>query len=200
MARTTRPPRSSRRRSTSRPTTPVSSESLVQSLLAQKNAAAAIAILRAAPRTADSLALLAEAQLDLGHRSDASKTAEQSIALDAKHEPARALLSRIRIQEGSFDQALSAVAPAVDSALAAKDYPKALGLLTPILEAEPAHRPTLEKMAEVREAEGNTAEAATLRVALGLDAERRGDAQAAHRGVSSGRFGCSRATPTRGPA
>ncbi len=41
-------------------------KSLVRSLLAQKNAAAAIAIIKAAPRTADSLALLAEAQLDLG--------------------------------------------------------------------------------------------------------------------------------------
>ena len=154
-------------------------KSLVRSLLAQKNAAAAIAILRAAPRTPDSLALLAEAQLDLGHKGDAIKTAEQAIALDAKHEGSRALISRIRILEGNFDQAHAAVAPIVEAALAVKDFPRATGHLAPILAAEPAHRPTLEKMAEVREAEGNLAEAASLRVVFGQEAERRGDEGAA---------------------
>src|SRR5712692_7601296 len=41
---------------------------LVRSLIAQKNPVAAIAVLRAAPRTADSLALLAEAQLEMGQK------------------------------------------------------------------------------------------------------------------------------------
>jgi len=153
--------------------------SLVKSLIAQKNAAAAIAILKAAPRTPDSLALLAEAQLELGHRSDAVKTAEQGLALDAKHEPSRGLISRIRILEGSFEQAFAAIAPAVEGAIAARDFPRAAGHLSPILDAEPAHRPSLEKMAEVREAEGNAAEAAALRIALGREAERRGDMAAA---------------------
>ena len=153
--------------------------SLVKSLLAQKNADAAIAILRAAPRTPDSLALLAEAQLELGHRSDAVKTAEQALALDGKHEPSRSLIAGIRILEGSFEQAYLAIVPAVDAALAARDFSRAAGHLSQILDAEPRHRPSLEKMAEVREAEGSAAEAATLRVAMGREDERRGDAASA---------------------
>ena len=81
----------------------------MRSLLAQKNPAAAIAILKAVPRTPDSLALLAEAQLDMGHRGDAARTAEQAIALDARHEGARLLLSRVRISEGSFRRGVMAV-------------------------------------------------------------------------------------------
>ena len=154
-------------------------KSLVRSLLAQKNAAAAIAIIKAAPRTADSLSLLAEAQLDLGHRADASKTAEQAIALDARHEASRTLLCRIRVLEGTFDQAYAAILPLVEAAVAAKEFPRAVAFLTPILEGEPAHRPSLEKLAEVREAEGNVAEAASLRVTLAMDFERKGDPKAA---------------------
>ena len=161
------------------PNDPGIQRSLVKSLLAQKNATAAIAILRAAPRTPDSLALVAEAQLELGHKGDAIKTAEQAIALDAKHEPSRSVLSRIRILEGSIEQAYAAIVPAVDVAIAARDFQRALGHLSPILDADFAHRPSLEKMAEVREAEGNAAEAATLCTTLGREAERRGDTAAA---------------------
>src|SRR5262249_16745902 len=84
-------------------------------------------------------------------------------------------LSRIRIQDGAFDQALASVAPTIDAAIAAKDFPKAMGHLTPILDAEPAHRPSLEKAGDVREAEGSAAEAAALRLALGREEERRGN-------------------------
>jgi len=152
---------------------------LVRSLIAQKNPAAAIALLRAAPRTADSLSLLAEAQLEMGQKTDAGRSVEQAIALDARHEGARVLLSRVRIAEGSFDAALAAVMPVVESALTGKDFTRASGVLQPILEEEPAHRATLQKMAEVREAEGNIGEAARLRLALGQQEERRGDPRAA---------------------
>src|SRR6202162_3871784 len=53
---------------------------LVRSLLAQKNPTAAFAILKAAPRTADSLALMAEAQFEMGQKEDALLTAAQAIA------------------------------------------------------------------------------------------------------------------------
>jgi len=154
-------------------------KNLVRSLLAQKNPTAAIAILKAAPRTADSLSLLAEAQLEMGQRADAARSAEQAIALDAKHEGARLLISRVRIAEGSFDAALSAVAPAVDAAIAAGDFARAAAGLSPILAAEPSHRGTLRKMAEVREAEGSSTEATRLRVQLGQEDERRGESDEA---------------------
>lgn len=150
-------------------------KNLVRSLLAQKNPAAAIAILKAAPRTADSLTLLAEAQLEIGQRADAARTAEQALALDSRHEGGRLLLSKIRMDEGSFDGALAAVAPLVDAALAGAEAARAASYLAPILEIEPGHHATLQRMAEVREAEGNTREAAALRFELGREAERQGD-------------------------
>jgi pilus assembly protein FimV len=154
-------------------------KNLVRSLIAQKNPAAAVAILKAAPRTADSLSLLAEAQLEMGERGDAGRTAEQAIALDSRHEGARLLLSRLRISEGSFDAALAAVVPLVDAALAARDFPRAASSILPILSSEAAHPGALAKMAEVRDAEGNPPEAARLRLALAYEEERRGDVDAA---------------------
>jgi pilus assembly protein FimV len=154
-------------------------KNLVRSLIAQKNPTAAVAILKAAPRTADSLSLLAEAQLEMGERGDAGRTAEQAIALDSRHEGARLLLSRLRISEGSFDAALAAVVPLVDAALAAGDFPRAASSILPILSSEAAHPDALAKMAEVRDAEGNPPEAARLRLALAHEEERRGDVEAA---------------------
>ena len=57
-----------------------SQKNLVRSLLAQNNTDAAMAVLKAAPRTADSLALFAEAQLEMGQRAEAVRTAEQALA------------------------------------------------------------------------------------------------------------------------
>ncbi|HKD11366.1 MAG TPA: tetratricopeptide repeat protein [Thermoanaerobaculia bacterium] len=152
---------------------------LVRSLIAQKNPSAAIAILRAVPRTADSLSLLAEAQLELGQRNDAARSVEQGIALDARHEECRVLLARIRAAEGSFDAALAAVLPVVDSAAAGGDFARGAAFLAPILHAEPAHRPTLNRLAEVHEMEGNAAEAARVRLTLAHEDERYGEAEAA---------------------
>lgn len=150
-------------------------KNLVRSLLAQGNPGAAIAILKAAPRTADSLALLAEAQLELGHGGDAARSAEQAIALDARHEAARVLLCRARVAEGSFNQALHAVLPVTDAAIAARDFARAAGFLAPVLEAEPAHHASLQKLAEIREAEDKPADSARIRLDLAREDERRGD-------------------------
>lgn len=150
-------------------------KSLVRSLLAQKNPTAAIAILKAAPRTAESLTLLAEAQMEMSQRAEAARTVEQAIAVDSRYEPSRLMLSRLRMQEGQYGPALTAVLPLVDAALTGGDALRAAGYLVPILEAEPSHYDSLRKMAEVREAEGNLAEVAALRFGLGREAERRGD-------------------------
>ncbi len=154
-------------------------KSLVRSLLAQKNPTAAIAILKAAPRTAESVLLLGEAQLEMGQRAEAGRTAEQSIALDARYEPARVFLCRIRLEEGFFDQAFAAVAPLMDAAMAAGDPARAATFVTPILEREPAHSDSIHKMAEIREADGKFAEAAALRFGLGREAERHGETETA---------------------
>jgi pilus assembly protein FimV len=152
---------------------------LVRSLLAQKNPAAAQAILKAAPRTADSLALMAEAQFELGQKADAVRSAEQAIALDEAHQGARLALCRLHLAEADFEAALTDVSPLVDAATAAGDFPRAASYLSTILQIEEAHRDSLQKMAEVREAEGNATETARLRLALAREDERRGNLEAA---------------------
>jgi len=152
---------------------------LVRSLLAQKNPAAAIAILKAAPRTPDSLALMAEAQFEQGQKVEAARTAEQAIALEESHIGARLALCRTHLAEANFEAALADVSPLVDAATAAGDFERAASYLSTILQIEEAHRDSLRKMVEVREAEGNSVEAARLRLALAREDERRGDTASA---------------------
>jgi tetratricopeptide (TPR) repeat protein len=157
----------------------IARNTLVRSLLAQKNPAAAQAILKAAPRTADTLALTAEAQFELGQKSDAVRTAEQALALDDTHQGARLALCRVHLAESNFEAALADVSPLVDAATAAGDFARAAGYLSTILQIEEAHRDSLQKMAQVREAEGNASETARLRLALAREDERRGDLESA---------------------
>jgi tetratricopeptide (TPR) repeat protein len=150
-------------------------KNLVRSLLAQKNTSAAMAVLKAAPRTAESLALFAEAQLEMGERAEAIRTAEQALALDADAEAPRLFLCRLRLQEQSFDKAVAIVAPIVDAAIARRQFARAADYLEPILSAEPGQPEALEKMAQVMEAEGNRPGLAKVQTTMGELAEKRGD-------------------------
>jgi pilus assembly protein FimV len=152
---------------------------LVRTLLAQKNPAGAIAILKKAPPSAEGLALLAEAQFETGEPAEAVATAERGLSLDPDNEACRVQLSRVRLAQGNVEASLSAIAPAAESALSKKDYSRAAGYLGTILEAEPSNAAALAKMAEIREAEGKSPEAASLRILVAREAEQRGDRQAA---------------------
>ena len=149
--------------------------SLVRSLLAQKNTKAAMAVLKAAPRTAASLALFAETQLEMGQRADAVRTAEQAMQLDADAEAPRLFLSRLRLQEQAFDKAASIIGPIVDAAVARKQFGKAAEYLEPILSADPSQHEALAKLAQVYEAEGNRPGLAKVFLTLGAIAEKHGD-------------------------
>jgi pilus assembly protein FimV len=148
---------------------------LVRSLLAQKNTDAAMAVLKAAPRTPESLALFAEAQLEMGQRAEAIRTAEQALALDADAEAPRLFLFRLRMQETSLDKAVAAVAPLVDAAIARRDFARASEYLEPVVATDPGHGPALEKLAAVYTAEGNRPGLGRTYVALGAAADRRGE-------------------------
>ncbi len=150
-------------------------KSLVRSLLAQKNTDAAMAVLKAAPRTAESLALFAEAQLEMGQRGEAVRTAEQAIQLDADAEAPRLFLSRLRVQEQAFDKAVTVVGPIVDAAIGRRQFAKAAEYLEAILTADPSQTAALAKMAQVLEAEGNRPALAKVFLTLGSIAEKRGD-------------------------
>jgi tetratricopeptide (TPR) repeat protein len=152
---------------------------LVRSLLAQKNATAAMAVLKAAPRTGESLGLMAEAQLEMGERAEAVRTAEQALALDADAETPRLFLCRLRVQEMALDKAVAAVAPLVLTAVTRREFAKAADYLEPILAADPGHVGALEKLAQVLEAEGNRAALAKVHISLGQVSERQQNPAAA---------------------
>ncbi len=152
---------------------------LVRSLLAQKNASAAMAVLKAAPRTGESLGLMAEVQLEMGERAEAVRTAEQALALDADAETPRMFLCRLRVQEMALDKAVAAVAPLVLTAVTRREFAKAAEYLEPILAADPAHTGALGKLAQVLEAEGNRPALAKVHICLGEAAERQQNPAAA---------------------
>jgi pilus assembly protein FimV len=152
-----------------------SQKNLVRSLLAQNNTEAAMAVLKAAPRTAESLALFAEAQLEMGQRAEAVRTAEQALQLDADAEAPRVFLCRLRVQEQALERAVSVVAPAVDAAVQHRKFSRAAELLEPVLAADPFQPAALEKLAQVHEAEGHRPALAKVYVALGQAAEKRQD-------------------------
>ncbi len=152
-----------------------SQKNLVRSLLAQNNTDAAMAVLKAAPRTAESLALFAEAQLEMGQRAEAVRTAEQALQLDADAEAPRVFLCKLRVQEQALDRAASVIGPAVDAAVGRREFARAADLLEPILSADPGQTAALEKLARVHEAEGNRPALARVHVALGEAAEKRQD-------------------------
>ncbi len=156
-----------------------SQKNLVRSLLAQNNTDAAMAVLKAAPRTAESLALFAEAQLEMGQRAEAVRTAEQALQLDADAEAPRVFLCKLRMQEQAPDRAAAVIGPAVDAAVARREFARAADLLEPILSADPHNVAALEKLAHVHEAEGNRPALARAHVLLGEAAEKRQDPGAA---------------------
>jgi tetratricopeptide (TPR) repeat protein len=152
---------------------------MVRSYLAIDDLGAAVAALEAAPRNAETRALLAEALFAQGDRAGAASAAQDAISLEPENEGAGALLVKIRLAGGSPDEALGAIAPAVDAAIAAGDFSRAAGYLRPILDAFPDHRGTLERIAEIREAAGEPEESVAVRLTLAQAAEKRGDVAAA---------------------
>ena len=135
-----------------------------------------MAVLKAAPRTADSLALFAEAQLEMGQSAEAVRTAEQALALDADAEAPRLFLCRLRVQEQSFDKAARrswrrwSMPP-----IARREFARPPSTSSRSSRRMPGHQAALEKMAQVLEAEGNRTAFAKMHTTLGEAAELRGD-------------------------
>ena len=117
--------------------------------------------------------MLGEAQLAWATRRPRGRPSK-AIGLEPDNAAAGLLLARIRLEEGSPDAALEAVTRLVDLAASSGDFERAASPLRPVLEAFPSHRAALQKMAELREAEGDASESIAVRMALGRDAEARG--------------------------
>ena len=157
------------------PSDPGARMQIIRAHVAARDYPAAIAALKTAPESAETLFLLAEAHLASKNRSDAAAALDRAIELEPDNAAARALLAEVRLEEGSPDAALEAVSRLVDLAASSGDFARAASHLRPILERFPSHRAALRKMAELREAEGDPSESIAMRLALARDAEARGD-------------------------
>jgi len=157
------------------PNDPGARMQIIRAHLAAKDFASAIAGLEASPESGETLFLLGEAHLAGGNRSAAATALEKAVTLETDNAAARTLLARIRLEEGSPDGALEAVSRLVELAASSGDFGRAASHIRPVLEAFPSHRAALQKMAELREAEGDASESIAMRLALGRDAEARGD-------------------------
>ena len=157
------------------PSDPGARMQIIRAHLAANDFQSAIAALEIAPENAEILFLLGEAHLASDNRPAAAAALERAIELEPDNAAALSLLAQIRLEEGSPDAALAAVSRLVDLAAASGDFGRAASHLRPVLEAFPSHRAALQKMAELREAEGDASESIAMRLALGRDAEVRGD-------------------------
>jgi tetratricopeptide (TPR) repeat protein len=157
------------------PNDPGARMQIIRAHLAASDFPSAIAALQSAPENAEILFLLGEAHLASDNRSAAATALERAIELEPDNAAARSLLAQIRVEEGSPDAALEAVSRLVDLAASSGDFGRAASHLRPVLEAFPSHRAALQKMAELRETEGDASESIAMRLALGRDAEARGD-------------------------
>jgi tetratricopeptide (TPR) repeat protein len=157
------------------PNDPGARMQIIRAHLAAKDFPSAIAALQAGPESGETLFLLGEANFAAGNRPAAVAALEKAVAVDPDNAAARTLLARIRLEEGSPDGALEAVSRLVDLAASSGDFGRAASHIQPVLEAFPSHRAALQKMAELREAEGDASESIAMRLALGRDAEARGD-------------------------
>ena len=152
---------------------------IAASLLAGNDVEAAVAELGRAPRTAEARLLLAEAELARGDRAASKAAAEDALAIEPGHEAGRSFLARLRLEDGSPDDAVQTLRPTVEQAVAAGEFERAFTLLRPVLEAFPLHSGVLEAVAEIREAEGDAVQSAAMRFTLGRQAETRGDTTSA---------------------
>jgi tetratricopeptide (TPR) repeat protein len=157
------------------PNDPGARMQIIRAHLLAKDFPSAIAALQSAPENAEILFLLGEAHLGSGNRPAAAAALERAIELEPDNAAARSLLAQIRLEEGSPDAALEAVSRLVELAATSGDFGRAASHLRPVLEAFPSHRAALQRMAELREAEGDASESIAMRLALGRDAEGRGD-------------------------
>jgi tetratricopeptide (TPR) repeat protein len=157
------------------PSDPGARMQIIRAHLAANDFPSAIAALQAGPESGESLFLLGEANYAAGNRPAAAEAVEKAVALDPDNAAALTLLARIRLEDGSPDEALEAISRLVELAASSGDFARAASHIRPVLEAFPSHRAALQKMAELREAEGDASESIAMRLALGRDAEARGD-------------------------
>ncbi|MGH9443360.1 MAG: tetratricopeptide repeat protein, partial [Thermoanaerobaculia bacterium] len=151
---------------------------LVHSMLERKDGEAAVLLLKAQPRDAETMSLLAEALAATGHRAEARQAAEGAIAFDPSHEPARHFLAREAAERGDPAAAFESLKPIVEIAVRSGAIQKAVAELSPIAAAAPGFAPVHEKLLELHRLAGDRVRTVESLIALSKIASGKGDSSA----------------------
>jgi tetratricopeptide (TPR) repeat protein len=111
--------------------------------------------LKSSPNDPEILARLGEAYLGAKKIHEAEAILKRLLALNPDNDDARAQMARVYLQQGQLDQAFEQVRPVVDRLLERRDAAKAATLLQQIVQKNPAHTKSLQKLADVYRAGQN---------------------------------------------
>jgi tetratricopeptide (TPR) repeat protein len=111
--------------------------------------------LKSSPNDPEILARLGEAYLGGKKIHEAEAILKRLLALNADNDDARAQMARVYLQQGQLDQAFEQVRPVVDRLLQNREAAKAATLLQQIVQKNPAHTKSLQKLADVYKAGQN---------------------------------------------
>jgi len=111
--------------------------------------------LKSSPNDAQVLARLGEAHLGAKKIHEAEAIFKRLLALNPADDDTRAGLARVYLQQGQLDQAFEQLQPVVDRLLERRDAAKAATLLHQIVQKNPSHARSLQKLVDVYRAGQN---------------------------------------------
>ena len=111
--------------------------------------------LKSSPNDAQILARLGEAHLGAKKIAEAEGIFKRLLALNPGDDDARAQMARVYLQQGQLDQAFDHLQPVVARLLERRDAAKAATLLQQIVQKNPSHAKSLQKLADVYRVGGN---------------------------------------------
>ncbi len=152
---------------------------LIRSMLDHKDGEAAVLLLKAQPRDAETMSLLAEALASTGHPEEARQAAEGAIAFDPGNEGARHFLARAAIERNDPAAAFEALRPLIDRSLKMGEIKKAIAELLPVAAVAPGFALVHEKLLELHRIGGDTPRAVESLLALSRIAAAKGDVSGA---------------------
>jgi pilus assembly protein FimV len=111
--------------------------------------------LKASPNDPQILARLGEAHLGAKKIAEAESIFKRLLALNPDDEDTRAQMARVYLQQGQLDQAFDQLQPVVDRLLERREAAKAATLLQQIVQKNPSHARSLQKLVDVYRAGQN---------------------------------------------
>jgi tetratricopeptide (TPR) repeat protein len=148
---------------------------LIRSMIEGGQPEVAIRLLRAQPRNAANMLMLAEVLAATDRADEAFEAGEAAVAFDSESEGPRLLLSALLVKRRDTEKAYEILRPLVDRAVRAGEVRKAIGLLQPLAESSRAPRLLLDRMVELRRLTGERPRIVESLLRSAEERERRGE-------------------------